>query len=304
MERRMEMADLIANVGYDKDGKWELGIPESSQDTTRKPGAELGKEDFLMLLVTQIQYQDPLEPADNTEFVAQLAQFSALEQMSNLNTTANNNTAYSLVGKEVLVREVTSTGEYNEVQGRVDYVTLKNGEAYVTINGQDFAYDDIVKVIDQDYLISTYLPNVPKQSHEFIHHDPQDLKITGIDLGSHGYEASSFAVALINSVTQETTAIDKKYLSYKDGVLTIDREALETVDAGKYDIAFVFDDTNKTMVYDNVSLEIKGIAKPKPDGGTDSGDGGDSSASGSGSSGTDSGADSGNSGGTTTTGSV
>ena len=172
------MADLIANVGYDKDGKWELGIPESSQDTTRKPGAELGKEDFLMLLVTQIQYQDPLEPADNTEFVAQLAQFSALEQMSNLNTTANNNTAYSLVGKEVLVRQVTSTGEYNEVQGRVDYVTLKNGEAYVTINGQDFAYDDIVKVIDQDYLISTYLPSVPKQSHEFIHHDPQDLKIT------------------------------------------------------------------------------------------------------------------------------
>lgn len=300
------MADLIANVGYDKDGKWELGIPESSQDTTRKPGAELGKEDFLMLLVTQIQYQDPLEPADNTEFVAQLAQFSALEQMSNLNTTANNNTAYSLVGKEVLVREVTSTGEYNEVQGRVDYVTLKNGEAYVTINGQDFAYDDIVKVIDQDYLISMYLPSVPKQSHEFIHHDPQDLKITGIDLGSHGYEASSFAVALINSVTQEATAIDKKYLSYKDGVLTIDREALETVDAGKYDIAFVFDDANKTMVYDNVSLEIKGIAKPKPDGGTDSEDGGDSSASGSGSSGTgtDSGADSGNSGGTTTTGSV
>ncbi|RKI28857.1 hypothetical protein D7V82_08040 [bacterium 1xD8-6] len=300
------MADLIANVGYDKDGKWELGIPESSQDTTRKPGAELGKEDFLMLLVTQIQYQDPLEPANNTEFVAQLAQFSALEQMSNLNTTANNNTAYSLVGKEVLVREVTSTGEYNEVQGRVDYVTLKNGEAYVTINGQDFAYDDIVKVIDQDYLISMYLPSVPKQSHEFIHHDPQDLKITGIDLGSHGYEASSFAVALINSVTQEATAIDKKYLSYKDGVLTIDREALETVDAGKYDIAFVFDDANKTMVYDNVSLEIKGIAKPKPDGGTDSEDGGDSSASGSGSSGTgtDSGADSGNSGGTTTTGSV
>ena len=87
-------------------------------------------------------------------------------------------------------------------------------------------------------------------------------------------------------------------------MLTIDREALETVDAGKYDIAFVFDDTNKTMVYDNVSLEIKGIAKPKPDGGTDSGDGGDSSASGSGSSGTDSGADSGNSSGTTTTGSV
>lgn len=290
------MADLIADVGYDKDGKWELGIPESSQDTTRKPGAELGKEDFLMLLVTQIQYQDPLEPASNTEFVAQLAQFSALEQMSNLNTTANNNTAYSLVGKEVLVRQVSTTGEYNEFQGKVDYVTLKNGEAYVSIEGQDYAYDDIVKVIDQDYLISTYLPSVPKQSLEFIHHDPQDLKITGVDLGSHGYEASSFAVVLVNVATQETTAIDAKYLKYKDGVLTIDREALETVDAGKYDVAFVFDDTNKTMVYDNVSLEITGIAKPKPDepdDGADSEDGDDSSGTG-----TDNGAGSGDNSGT------
>ncbi|MCI8769819.1 MAG: hypothetical protein HFH73_01525 [Lachnospiraceae bacterium] len=271
------MGDLLANVGFDKDGKWELGIPESSQDTTRKPGAELGKEDFLMLLVTQIQYQDPLDPADNTQFVAQLAQFSALEQMSNLNTTANNNTAYSLVGKEVLVRQISTTGEYNEFQGKVDYVTLKNGKAYVSINGQDYSYDDIVQVIDQDYLISTYLPTVSKQSHLFEHWNPQDIKITGIDLGSHGYEASSFAVVLVDSENQ-TTAIDPKYLKFKDGVLTIDREALETVDAGKYDVAFVFDDTNKTMVYDNVSLEIKGIAKPKPEGDTDTDtEGGDSS---------------------------
>ncbi len=271
------MGDLLANVGFDKDGKWELGIPESSQDTTRKPGAELGKEDFLMLLVTQIQYQDPLNPADNTQFVAQLAQFSALEQMSNLNTTANNNTAYSLVGKEVLVRQISTTGEYNEFQGKVDYVTLKNGKAYVSINGQDYSYDDIVQVIDQDYLISTYLPTVSKQSHLFEHWNPQDIKITGIDLGSHGYEASSFAVVLVDSENQ-TTAIDPKYLKFKDGVLTIDREALETVDAGKYDVAFVFDDTNKTMVYDNVSLEIKGIAKPKPEGDTDTDtEGGDSS---------------------------
>lgn len=296
------MANLVADVGYDKDGKWELGIPESSQDTTRKPGAELGKEDFLMLLVTQIQYQDPLDPADNTEFVAQLAQFSALEQMSNLNTTANNNSAYSLVGKEVLVREVSSTGEYNEVQGKVDYVTLKNGEAYVTINGQDFAYDDIVKVIDQNYLISTYLPTVSKQSHVYEHWNPQDLKITGVDLGSHGYEASSFAVALVNGAG-ESTVVDTKYLKFKDGVVTIDREALETMNAGKYDVAFVFDDTNKTMVYDNVSLEIKGIAKEKPADNADSGNGGSSSGTeggtgGSSSSGTDSGT------GSSTTGSV
>ena len=50
----------------------------------------LGKEDFLNLLVTQLRYQNPLDPMDNTEFVAQLAQFSSLEQMSNLNTAFTN----------------------------------------------------------------------------------------------------------------------------------------------------------------------------------------------------------------------
>jgi len=48
---------------------------------------EMDKDAFLKLLVTQLQNQDPLEPTDNTEFVAQLAQFSSLEGINNLNTS-------------------------------------------------------------------------------------------------------------------------------------------------------------------------------------------------------------------------
>ena len=108
----------------------QVQISESSQQTKeRKTNDSLGKEDFLLLLVTQMQYQDPLEPTSNTEYVAQLAQFSELEQMENLNSTTVNTSAYSLVGKEVKVEQKSSTGQATEVQGTVDYVTIQNNKA-------------------------------------------------------------------------------------------------------------------------------------------------------------------------------
>ena len=72
----------------------------------------LGKDDFLTLLVTQLQHQDPLNPQDSTEFTAQLAQFSSLEQLGNVNdnleylklamSSANNTEAVSLIGKQII----------------------------------------------------------------------------------------------------------------------------------------------------------------------------------------------------------
>ena len=95
-------------------------IPELSPVTngvTESAVAEspvLAKDDFLHLLITQLQNQDPLNPADATEFTAQLAQFSSLEQLNNVNTnleklqdfqaSANNSQAVSLLGKEITAK--------------------------------------------------------------------------------------------------------------------------------------------------------------------------------------------------------
>ncbi|MCD7825335.1 MAG: hypothetical protein LUH14_05160 [Clostridiaceae bacterium] len=233
-------------------------ISESSQSTETSSGSSLDKEDFLLLLVTQMQYQDPLSPTDNTEYVAQLAQFSELEQMQNLNSTATNSVAYSLVGKEVIVQQTSSTGTVSEVQGTVDYVTISNGTAYVVIDGEQYDYDDIVQVFDDSYLASLYMPSVTSQSVEYNHQDPQDVEVSGIDLGSEGYEASGFSVVLLDS-DNNMTAIDSSYLSYSSGTLTIDREALSDLAAGTYNIAFVFDDANSTVDYNSVTLTVTGI---------------------------------------------
>ncbi|RKI44242.1 hypothetical protein D7V86_03695 [bacterium D16-51] len=301
------MAGLVAPILRDDQDNPYVGISESSQaekeKAERKVGSELGKEDFLLLLVTQMQYQDPLDPADNTDFVAQLAQFSALEQMSNLNQTVSNNSAYALIGQEVLVRITSSTGDVQEVQGSVQKVTLKNGEAYVTIEGKEYSYEDVVQVIDQGYLISTYLPSIMEQNQEYIHHDPHDIEVSGIDLGSNGYEADSFAVILADaSNTDRCAVIDPKYLSFdkEKNVLTIDKTVLEGVSAGKYVLVFAFDNAGKTVVADKVTLEITGVpphpendilaGKPeKPDGSGSTGTGGTTgsgSTAGSGSTGT------------------
>jgi flagellar basal-body rod modification protein FlgD len=74
----------------------------------------MGKEAFLTLLIAQLQHQDPLNPADSTEFTAQLAQFSSLEQLSNVNdnlaelklyqASINNAQAVSFIGKEIVAK--------------------------------------------------------------------------------------------------------------------------------------------------------------------------------------------------------
>lgn len=242
----------------------QLNISETSQETEKKTGSALDKDDFLMLLVTQMKYQDPLEPESNTEYVAQLAQFSSLEQMQNLNSTATNTSAYTLVGKQVRIRETSDTGAEREVQGTVEYVKMENNKPYVSVNGEMYSYDDIVEVIDEKYLISQYVPSVKQQEITYLHHDPQNVKITGISMGSNGYEATGLAVALM-AEDGKTTKIDADKMSYKNGVLTIDKSVFASLPAGKYVVGIGFDDINKTVDYASVTLTIKGNVEKEPD---------------------------------------
>ncbi|MFD4815230.1 flagellar hook assembly protein FlgD [Peribacillus butanolivorans] len=115
----------------------------SSYQSDRKTGDSLGKDDFLKLLLTQLQNQDPSSPMDNTEFIAQLATFSSLEQMMNIgsqideliglnqqNSLMNYN---SFVGKEVTWHILDESGENLAIEegvGIVESIQYKGDNIY------------------------------------------------------------------------------------------------------------------------------------------------------------------------------
>ena len=77
--------------------------------TTTSANDSLDKDAFLQLLVTQMQYQDPLDPQDNSEYVAQLAQFSSLEQMTNVYKSVDEvSKLVSNIDTSVLVGQLSS----------------------------------------------------------------------------------------------------------------------------------------------------------------------------------------------------
>ena len=148
------MSDIVTNDVVD--GVLQTGTTETYQ-TQKTSGSELGKDAFLQLLVTQLQYQDPLDPVDNTQMVSQLAQFSTLEHMQNLSdiaSTISNTQALSLAGKNVILEVGKSLGSENTttIGGRVDFVQIVDGKAKLSIHGKLYDYGDLDSVVDDGYL--------------------------------------------------------------------------------------------------------------------------------------------------------
>ena len=120
-------------------------------------GTELGEDAFMKLLVTQLKHQDPLDPAKNEEMLAQLAQFSSLEQLNELNDNILGLAV--LQQSNALMDQLTSSSaligqsvEYldpltgREVWGNVASVKIVEGLAVLSIDGQDVPLGSVIEV--------------------------------------------------------------------------------------------------------------------------------------------------------------
>jgi flagellar basal-body rod modification protein FlgD len=121
---------------------------EKAAASTRNTG-ELGKDDFLKLLITQVQNQDPMNPSSDTDFIAQMAQFSSLEQMQNLNKSFSYSTGFALMGKYISAEITDESGDTKYVEGMVEHVRVKNGEVYAVVGDNDVLLDKITWVSDE-----------------------------------------------------------------------------------------------------------------------------------------------------------
>lgn len=131
--------------------------PVSGQTSSTDPSAlssltggnQLGKQAFLQLLVAQLKNQDPLQPMDNTQFVSQLAQFSTLEAMQQVQSTLESSLGAQLLdhAMSLLGHTITATGSDGKpVTGTVQGIKLQKGEVLLDLGDSTVNLSDVTDI--------------------------------------------------------------------------------------------------------------------------------------------------------------
>lgn len=137
-----------------------------SNTTDRKTSSKNDSNMFLNLMLQQLKNQDPTQPTDNTEWLSQLAQYSSLEQMTQMNTGLTNCMNYisamykdmsmnaeitqtlSMVGKEVTITvpDEKDSSKTTEITGKVTEANFKDGTGKVKVNGEYYSISNITSI--------------------------------------------------------------------------------------------------------------------------------------------------------------
>ncbi len=179
---------------------------KKAEEADKNSGSSLGYDQFLTLLCAEMQYQDPLEPTSNTEYVAQLATFSQLEATLSMQQTQENEMANALVGKQVILKATDSTsGQESYVTGKVDYIMYQeDGSVMLSVNNRLYNIDTLDTVTDEDYYDAV---TTAKTFSDMIDQLPD------IDNINESYET---AITQIRDLYDGMTSYQQKYVGSDD----------------------------------------------------------------------------------------
>lgn len=133
-------------------------VTSSTSTTTSSSIAStssLDFDEFIQLLATELKYQDPDDPVSGTEYVTQMAQISSLSALSTINSSLNNSSAFSMIGKEATYSTTDTSGNTVTGSGTVQSVTISGSNTYVNVGGTTVDLSAITKVADSSTTSTT-----------------------------------------------------------------------------------------------------------------------------------------------------
>lgn len=124
---------------------------ENATNATKAKSSTMGKDDFLKILVAELRNQDPMNPMDDKEYIAQLAQLSSVEQLTSMAADMkllrqSLGMSSDLIGKSISWEGKDATGSALIKEGVVETITMKDGIQYANVNGDKIALDKILKI--------------------------------------------------------------------------------------------------------------------------------------------------------------
>ena len=209
---------------------------------------KLGKDSFLKLLCAQMENQDPMQPQSNTEWVSQLATYSTLEQMQNMNAVMTNSQAFGLIGQDVIVATKNADGKESTISGKVDFVSVKGNKSYLSIDGNLYPSSDLQSIINPDYIKGNVIPKVENKDLKFNKDHPEVMKFQ-VHMGQGAGKATGLALSINgNDIPAKNFTIDE------EGLVNVYPDAFKDLKKGHYQIDVKFN--NDFGTHSNTSLSV------------------------------------------------
>lgn len=133
--------------------------PNYSSSNIKNAGIDnknsLGKDDFLKILITQMKNQDPMQPLQDKDFIAQMAQFTSVEQLTNMSNEMkllrqSLGSASGLIAKNIGYSMTDSSGKAIVGSGIVDSIVMKSGEQYAKVGTLEVPLDKITSISNKE----------------------------------------------------------------------------------------------------------------------------------------------------------